>query len=276
MSSSRALPGFPSNHLCAFLIGAFLIDGCVATKQQQNGNLGDIEEKSNLIKFKVCDKDFWKQICFTPRVRILSRRLVLFLKSSAISFGRKMHPIHGSRYVTVISLGTALRSGGWCQQNKTKESSPDPPPQKGQTNIWSKKSIRLKNKVSWQTSEETKRDRDMWQKWSVMKKMCRMETSFLISLTLVSNNNYRNPRKLHETTRSWSERDTHAHNQQGDSDWQKAREKEEEPWRKRMLYQSVTTNIRPNSLSVQIESDITRICAGCWDPSQSCGRERKR
>jgi len=51
------LPAFSSNHLCAFLI-----DGCVATKQQKNGNLGDIEEKSNLIKLQVGDKDFWKQI----------------------------------------------------------------------------------------------------------------------------------------------------------------------------------------------------------------------
>ena len=57
VSSGRALPDFPSNHLCAFLI-----DVCVATKQQKNGNLGDIEEKSNLIKLKVCDKDFRKQI----------------------------------------------------------------------------------------------------------------------------------------------------------------------------------------------------------------------
>jgi len=29
-----------------------------------------------------------------------------------------------------------------------------------------------------------------------------------------------------------------------------------------MLYQSVATTFRPNSLSVQIESDITHICAG--------------
>jgi len=58
-SSSRALPGpgFLSNHL-----SAFLIDGCVATKQPKNGNLCDIEEKSNLIKLKVCDKDFRKQM----------------------------------------------------------------------------------------------------------------------------------------------------------------------------------------------------------------------
>ena len=59
----------------------------------------------------------------------------------------------------------------------------------------------LKNKVCWQTSEETKTHRDMWQKWCVLKKMCRMETSFLISLTLVSNNNYWNPRKLHDQLR---------------------------------------------------------------------------
>ena len=45
VSSSRVLPAFPSNHLCAFLI-----EGCVATKQQKNRNLCDIEEKSNLIK----------------------------------------------------------------------------------------------------------------------------------------------------------------------------------------------------------------------------------
>ena len=42
------------------------------TKQQKNGNLGDIEEKSNLIKLKVCEKDFMKQIWFPPRVPILS------------------------------------------------------------------------------------------------------------------------------------------------------------------------------------------------------------
>jgi len=80
---------------------------------------------------------------------------------------------------------------------------------------------------------------------------------------------------MDQTTRSWSERETHAHNQQGDSDWKKAREKEAEPWGKRMLYQSVTTNIRPKSLSVQIESDVTHICAGRWDPSQSRWRDRK-
>ena len=59
VSSSRALPGFPSNHLCAFII-----DGCVATKQPKNENLGEIQEKSNLIELKVCDQDFRKQIEF--------------------------------------------------------------------------------------------------------------------------------------------------------------------------------------------------------------------
>ena len=73
----------------------------------------------------------------------------------------------------------------------------------------------------------------MWQEWCVLKKMCRMETSFLIILTLVQNNNYRNPRiisteilgnsmtnsgshshihldyqyTMDETTRSWRERE---------------------------------------------------------------------
>ena len=58
---------------------------------------------------------------------------VLFLKSSAISFGRKLHPCmgHGSRThkwgavcdwnMTVISLGTVLHRGSSCQQNKAKE-----------------------------------------------------------------------------------------------------------------------------------------------------------
>jgi len=85
---------------------------------------------------------------------------------------------------------------------------------------------------------------------------------------------------MNETTRSWSERErkreTHAHNQQRDPDWEKAREEEEEPWRKCMLYQSVTTIPRPNSQSVKIELDITRICAGRWGLPQSCGSERKR
>jgi len=70
-----------------------------------------------------------------------------------------MHPIHGSQYVTVISLGThcgvavdsiLLIVGIPVDVNKfkPKKSSPDPPPQKEQTNIWSKKQIRLKEKVS--------------------------------------------------------------------------------------------------------------------------------
>jgi len=46
-----------------------------------------------------------------------------------------------------------------------------------------------------------RKDRDMWQKWRVLKKMCRKETSFRISLTLVSSNNHWNPRKLHDQLR---------------------------------------------------------------------------
>jgi len=96
----------------------------------------------------------------------------------------------------------------WCQQNQTKEvesrsTSSERTDQHlvKEINQTQEQSIRLKNKVSWQTSEEIKRDRDMWQKWCVLKKMCRMETSFWISLTLVSNNNYWNPRKLPDQLR---------------------------------------------------------------------------
>jgi len=90
--SSRSLPVFPPHHMCAFLI-----DGCVAMKQpKKNGNLGD-SSKSNLIKLKVFDKRFRKQIPFVVlRVSVFS--LVLFLKSRAMSFDRKLYPIHGSRY----------------------------------------------------------------------------------------------------------------------------------------------------------------------------------
>jgi len=92
--------------------------------------------------------------------------------------------------------------------NKTtqKKSSQDPPPQKEHINMWSKKSIRLKNKVSWQTNEETEIYRDMWQERNVLEKMCRLETSFLISLTLLSNNNdwppRSNPGHTHAYTRT--------------------------------------------------------------------------
>jgi len=137
VSSSRALlgPGFPSNHLCTFLI-----DGCVATKQPKNGNLGDVEEKSNLIKLKVCDKDFRKQIWFPPRVLSFSWNPVRFSVAKCTPFmGHNTWPWSPS----------GLRCGVAVDVNKTKpkKSSPDPPSQKEQTNIWSKKSIRLKNKV---------------------------------------------------------------------------------------------------------------------------------
>ena len=45
--------------------------------------------------------------------------------------------------------------------------------------------------------------------------------------------------------------------------------------RKRMLYQSVETKSRPNSLSVNIQWDITRIHPESWGPSQSRGRGQR-
>ena len=86
---------------------------------------------------------------------------------------------------------------------------------------------------------------------------------------------------MDETTRSWNEREskreTHAHNHQLESDWKKAREKEEENWRKCMWYQSAATKIRPAPLSVKIDSDITCIFTGWWDPFSRMGeRERDR
>ena len=122
--------------------------------------------------------------------------------------------------------------------NKTtqKKSSQDPPPQKEHINMWSKKSIRLKNKVSWQTNEETEIYRDMWQERNVLEKMCRLETSFLISLTLLSNNNDWPPRsysRIHphyqytmdETTRSWSERERHTHTTNSETRIERKRER---------------------------------------------------
>jgi len=124
-----------------------------------------------------------------------------------------------------------------------KKSSQDPPPQKEHINMWSKKSIRLKNKVSWRTSEVTKIDRDMWQNWSVLEKMCRVETSFLISLTFVSNNNDWPPWKFHKqlrvilthiptlpihngrTTWSWSERERHTHTTNSETRIERKRER---------------------------------------------------
>ena len=92
--SSRALPVFPSHHLCAFLI-----DGCVATKQRKNGKLGDSELKSNLNKLKICNTDFRKKISFPPIEPNLTQEL--FLKSSAISFGCKLQPVHGTGKIQI-------------------------------------------------------------------------------------------------------------------------------------------------------------------------------
>ena len=51
-------------------------------------------------------------------------------------------------------------------------------------------------------------------------------------------------------------------------EWKRARER----GRKRVLYQSVTTKFRLNSLSIKIQSDITRIYFERWSPLQSRGR----
>jgi len=113
----------------------------------------------------------------------------------------------------------------------------------------------------------------MWQKRRVLEMICQMETLFLIALPLVSNNNDWTLRILHNQLRVIL---THTpalpiHNEQNYQElkrerekergtcthpkarlrWKEAREKEEEPRRKGMLYRCVVTNSRPNSLSVK-------------------------
>jgi len=92
-SGSTFEPGASGLPLTPFVCGPnWRLCGDETTKT--NGNLGDSEKKSNLNILKVCDTDFRKNISFPPIIPILS--LVPFLKSSAISFGRKLHPIHGT------------------------------------------------------------------------------------------------------------------------------------------------------------------------------------
>jgi len=91
-SGSNFEPGASSLHFTPFVCVPNC--GCVATKLQKNGNLGDSGQGPNLNKLKVCDTDFRRKISFPLIDPMLS--LVLFLKSSAISFGRKLHPIHGT------------------------------------------------------------------------------------------------------------------------------------------------------------------------------------
>ena len=155
---------------------------------------------------------------------------------------------HGT--VTMIYLGTALRSVGWCQQNHTKEVESRSSSSEKNTLTCGQRNQSTQKQVSWGTSEEPKLDRDMWQKWNVLEKMCRMETSFLISLTLLSNNNDWPPRKfLHQlqvilkhnphyqytmdqTTKSWSERERHTHTTNSETrierKWERKRKNPEE------------------------------------------------
>jgi len=142
---------------------------------------------------------------------------------------------HGT--VTVIYLGTALHIVGWCQQNHIKEVESRSTSSEKNTSTCGQRNQSDSRTISWRTSEETEIDRDMWQKCNVLEKMCRMETSFLISLTLLLNNNDWPPRKFHSQLRvilthtpalpihdgrNYQEfkrkRETHAHNQQRDSD----------------------------------------------------------
>ena len=89
--SSRSLPVFPPHHMCAFLI-----DGCVATKQQKKWN--SVTQKNlTWLNWRFVTKTFEIKYHFTfLRVSVFS--LVLFLKSRVKSFDRKLYPIHGSRY----------------------------------------------------------------------------------------------------------------------------------------------------------------------------------
>ena len=106
----------------------------------------------------------------------------------------------GHGIVTVICLWTPSRSGSSCQQKPKKRSRVQiyllrkNKPTSGQRNKSDSRTKHFDKPVR-------KRDRDMEQKRSVLKKMCRMESSFIISLILVSNNNYWNPRKLHDQLR---------------------------------------------------------------------------
>ena len=135
---------------CVFCLCAFLIDGWYRLNNKKMETSVTLKENLTWSNWRFVRKIFGNKYDFLQE----SPSPWSFFWTSAISFGRKIHPIHGSRYVTVMSLGTALRSGGWkyifysklivgipvdVNKNKPKKSSPDPPPQKEQNNIWSKK-----------------------------------------------------------------------------------------------------------------------------------------
>ena len=99
----------------------------------------------------------------------------------------------------------------------------------------------------------------MWQKWCVLKKICRMETSFLISLTLVSNNNCWNPRKLLVTL-------THTptlpiHNGRNYQELKREREKERDTTNSELHVMSNNNEWTPQILRNQIWVALTHTPA---------------
>jgi len=121
------------------------------------------------------------------------------------------------------------------------------------------------------------------------RRFCRMGTSFLIFFTHVSIQNDQTPRILHNhfwvtlthtpalpihNERNYlelkrRERDTHT---QPTPERKRARER----GRKHMLYQSVATHSRPNSLVVKIQSDTTRIYFERSSPHSRVGEDGRR
>jgi len=90
--SSRALPVFPPHHMCAFLI-----EGCVATKQQKKMETSVTQNNLTWPNWRFVTKTFEsKYHYYFLRVSVFS--LVIFLKSRVMSFDRKLYPIHESRY----------------------------------------------------------------------------------------------------------------------------------------------------------------------------------
>jgi len=194
--------------------------------------------------------------------------------------------------VTSESFGTALWSGGSCQENKRILVKIHPQGKKdstsGQRNESDPRPKYLCEPVRRPRKIETRvKSGGLWRRF------CRMETSFLIFLTLVSNYNDQTPRILHNHLRvtltpalpinnernyqelKRREREKERHTHTTDSETERKRERKRK--KSHVIHRSVTTNSRPNSLSVKIQSDITRIYAERWGPPRSRGRgERER
>jgi len=80
-------------------------------------------------------------------------------------------------------------------KTKKKKSSQDPPPWKNKPKSGQRNKSNPRTKYLVKPVRKPK-EIDMWQRWHVLEKICRMETSFLISLTHVLNNNDWTPRIL--------------------------------------------------------------------------------